>query len=337
MTSPSFSRGLPWMREMDSPGKNLPIACRPSVTMTRGRSTSRCRRSQTSQAATSSGSGSRFSGGRCRTTFVMNTFRRSRPIPARSSSRNWPAAPTNGLPCTSSWYPGASPRKNRPDSPVPSPGTAWRALRWSGQARQARISAATALRSIGAASFTARDYGGRAAVLRWHFACCAHRDGVGRDQRTHARLQSRKRRQAWPADRPRSLSRAEARRRGPSDRRRQVELYRDGAVAQFHLVQHGVTGGPGDAFGLPRFEVQATDDRGTAYKERPYGGSGGGTDGGGVVWRMASAFAPAVPEGARELRLRVAEVVWSTLSGSEMVDSQRTAGLWEFRIRLVNP
>src|SRR5439155_1160748 len=83
------------------------------------------------QAATSSGSGSRFSGGRCRTTFVMNTFRRSRPIPARSSSRNWPAAPTNGLPCTSSWYPGASPRKNRPDSPVPSPGTAWRALRWS--------------------------------------------------------------------------------------------------------------------------------------------------------------------------------------------------------------
>jgi len=116
-----------------------------------------------------------------------------------------------------------------------------------------------------------------------------------------------------------------------------VELYRDGAVAQFHLVQHGVTGGPGDAFGLPRFEVQATDDRGTAYKERPYGGSGGGTDGGGVVWRMASAFAPAVPEGARELRLRVAEVVWSTLSGSEMVDSQRTAGPWEFRIRLVNP
>src|SRR5438552_17711690 len=228
MTSPSFSRGLPWMREMDSPGKNLPIACRPSVTMTRGRSTSRCRRSQTSQAATSSGSGSRFSGGRCRTTFVMNTFRRSRPIPARSSSRNWPAAPTNGLPCTSSWYPGASPKKNRPDSPVPSPGTAWRALRWSGQARQARISAATAFRSIGAASFTARDYGGRAAVLRWHFACCARRDGVGRDQRTHARLQSQELRQAWPADRPRSLSEAEAHRRAPSDwRRRTGRLVRD--------------------------------------------------------------------------------------------------------------
>src|SRR5947208_2723908 len=144
MTSPSaVLRGLPWIREMDSPTKNFPIAWRPSVTMTRGRRTSRCRRSQISQAVISSGSGSRFSGGRCRTTLVMNTLRRSRPMPASSSSRNWPAAPTNGFPWTSSWYPGASPRKKIPDSPEPSPGTAWRALRWRGHAMHARISSAT--------------------------------------------------------------------------------------------------------------------------------------------------------------------------------------------------
>ena len=113
-----------------------------------------------------------------------------------------------------------------------------------------------------------------------------------------------------------------------------LELYRDGAVAQFHLVQRDIGGVPRDAFGLPRFTVEAADDRGTAYTDRPHGGSGGGTDATGVVWRMAVALAPAVPADARELRLRIAEVVWSTLSGSEMVDSQRTPGPWEFRIRL---
>src|SRR5204862_210122 len=83
-----------------------------------GFSSSKWRRIQMSHALTSSGSGSRFSGGRCRTTLVMKTFERSSPMPASSSSSSCPAAPTNGRPCTSSWYPGASPRKKIPDSPL---------------------------------------------------------------------------------------------------------------------------------------------------------------------------------------------------------------------------
>src|SRR5207302_931128 len=61
----------------------------------------------------------------------------------RSKDLEMPATPTNGFPWTSSWYPGASPRKKIPDSPEPSPGTAWRALRWRGHAMHARISSAT--------------------------------------------------------------------------------------------------------------------------------------------------------------------------------------------------
>jgi hypothetical protein len=112
-----------------------------------------------------------------------------------------------------------------------------------------------------------------------------------------------------------------------------VELYRDGVVAQFHIVQRRQAGAAG-AFGLPQLAVAASDDRGTVYRERPYGGSGGGPDHGTVNWRMASAFAPAAPEDARMLVLRVDEVVWSTASGTELVESERTAGPWEFVVPL---
>jgi len=114
-----------------------------------------------------------------------------------------------------------------------------------------------------------------------------------------------------------------------------VELYRDGVIAQFHLVQRRHPRAPG-AFGLPRFAVTASDDRGTVYKERPYGGTGGGSDRDTVNWRMASAFAPAAPDAARMLTLRVDEILWSMASGTELVESERTAGPWEFVVQLAH-
>src|SRR5438093_6726740 len=54
-------------------------------------------------------------------TFAMYTSSRVRPMPARSWSSSFPAAPTNGTPCLSSWKPGASPTNIRsaPGSPEP--------------------------------------------------------------------------------------------------------------------------------------------------------------------------------------------------------------------------
>ena len=39
-------------------------------------------------------------------TFATNTSSRVSPIPFRSLPSSWPAAPTNGTPCLSSWKPG---------------------------------------------------------------------------------------------------------------------------------------------------------------------------------------------------------------------------------------
>src|SRR2546427_404091 len=47
------------------------------------------------------------------------------PIPPRRRSRSFPACPTNGIPCWSSWKPGASPTNMRSASGFPTPKTTW--------------------------------------------------------------------------------------------------------------------------------------------------------------------------------------------------------------------
>ena len=66
------------------------------------------------------------------------------------------------------------------------------------------------------------------------------------------------------------------------------------------------------------------------------GAPGGGSDRDTVNWRMASAFAPAAPDAARMLTLGVDEVLWSMASGTELVESERTAGPWEFVVPLTH-
>src|SRR6266576_6155943 len=58
-------------------------------------------------------------------TFAMYTSPRERPMPSSSCSSSFPAAPTNGMPCLSSWKPGASPTNIRSESGSPAPNTTW--------------------------------------------------------------------------------------------------------------------------------------------------------------------------------------------------------------------
>src|SRR6266542_2070047 len=67
--------------------------------------------------------GSRFPGGLQSKTFAIYTCCRLRPIPARSLSSSFPAWPTNGMPCLSSWKPGASPTNIRSAFGSPTPKT----------------------------------------------------------------------------------------------------------------------------------------------------------------------------------------------------------------------
>src|SRR4051812_47151667 len=60
-------------------------------------------------------------------------------------SRSFPAGPTNGLPCRSSWSPGCSPTKTTSAFDVPSPKTVWVPVSCSGQA----VQPAAASRSFG--------------------------------------------------------------------------------------------------------------------------------------------------------------------------------------------
>ena len=73
-------RTVPWAWLIRAPGMNRAIEWRPRVTTSAGSSTSSWRRRYGAQAAISSGSGSRLSGGRHFTTFVMKTSSRRQPI-----------------------------------------------------------------------------------------------------------------------------------------------------------------------------------------------------------------------------------------------------------------
>src|SRR5215211_1327905 len=99
------------------------VAKFPSVATTFGSISSICFQRWPSHAWISSGSGSRLPGGRHFNTLTTNTSPRSRPIPASSLSSSFPAWPTNGSPCLSSWKPGASPTNIRSASGLPTPKT----------------------------------------------------------------------------------------------------------------------------------------------------------------------------------------------------------------------
>src|SRR2546430_1697602 len=106
---------------------SLPLSCLvawlPSVAITFGRISSTCRKRYGSQASFSSGTGSRLPGGLHFKTLHTYTCVRSRRIPASSLSSSLPAWPTNGIPCLSSWKPGASPTNIRSACGSPTPNT----------------------------------------------------------------------------------------------------------------------------------------------------------------------------------------------------------------------
>src|SRR3954468_21869479 len=118
------SCGWPWTRviPVGLPDRSF-VAKLPSVATTFGRISSTCFHRCPSQAWISSGSGSRFPGGRHFRTFATNTSLRVSPIPKSSLSSSFPAWPTNGTPCLSSWNPGASPTNSRSACGCPDPNT----------------------------------------------------------------------------------------------------------------------------------------------------------------------------------------------------------------------
>ena len=112
-----------------------------------------------------------------------------------------------------------------------------------------------------------------------------------------------------------------------------LELYADGVVAQFLVVQQR---GPIEAkrYGMPDFRAVAHDDAGTTYHDRSYGGSGSASRSGVAYWRMSHAFAPPVPTTAREIVIRIEDLAWREHKDGEMVETSRIAGPWEYAVRL---
>ena len=101
----------------------LPWKICPRVTITSGWIASICRSRYFPQARISSGNGSLLPGGRHLTTLQMNTSFLANPALASRSSSSFPAAPTNGRPCSFSFTPGPSPMNMIFASAGPSPGT----------------------------------------------------------------------------------------------------------------------------------------------------------------------------------------------------------------------
>ena len=85
--------------------------------------TSNCCTRYAEQVSFSIGSGSRLPGGRHLTILVINTSFLDRFIVANNLSRYFPAAPTKGTPCKSSFLPGPSPINTISESGLPAPGT----------------------------------------------------------------------------------------------------------------------------------------------------------------------------------------------------------------------
>ena len=116
----------------------------PSVQITDGSISSTWRSRYSSQLAISIGCGSRLPGGRHLRVFAMNTSERLSPISSSSVLEQFPARPTNGMPCSSSLAPGASPTNIRSASALPAPKTTvFRVAASSGQRVQARAFASS--------------------------------------------------------------------------------------------------------------------------------------------------------------------------------------------------
>src|SRR3954471_20094719 len=92
----------------------------------------------------------------------MYTCSRSRPIPASRLSSSLPAWPTKGLPCWSSWNPGASPTNIRSALGSPTPKTTWVRPSASRHLVQPATSAAKAASSVAATASAATTATGRA-------------------------------------------------------------------------------------------------------------------------------------------------------------------------------
>src|SRR5437763_12019643 len=118
------SCGWPWTRVMPAglPDRSF-VAKLPRVATTFGWISSTCFQRWLSQAWISAVGGPRCPGGGHFSTCATKTALRLRPIPASSLSSSFPAWPTNGTPCLSSWNPGASPTNSRSACGWPEPKT----------------------------------------------------------------------------------------------------------------------------------------------------------------------------------------------------------------------
>src|SRR5450756_400087 len=120
-------------------GKNRPMENLPRVTISFGLISANWRSRYPEHAWISSGSGSRFCGGRHFTTLVMKTSSRRSDTDFSNCSNSCPAGPTNGRPCWFSCQPGASPTKKISAFGFPTPGT----VRFRSLANSHRWQAAT--------------------------------------------------------------------------------------------------------------------------------------------------------------------------------------------------
>ncbi len=115
------------------------------------------------------------------------------------------------------------------------------------------------------------------------------------------------------------------------------EIYSDGAVAQFLVAQRRAPESPPGALVVPRFKPTLRDDKGTDYASRSHGGSGGAGGPTGVAqWRMAQAFAPAIPADARTVTLSAESLTWFGPGSdpTEMVETLATSGHAEWTVQL---
>src|SRR5439155_16917827 len=125
VTSP-LVEGFPWclLAEYSSP-LSVVMAGVPNAQTILGLMSLICDCKYGLQASISYFLGALLFGGLHLTMFVMKTSDLFSPMDSRSSVRNLPAAPTKGLPCSSSFWPGPSPTKMILASWEPSPGTAF--------------------------------------------------------------------------------------------------------------------------------------------------------------------------------------------------------------------
>src|SRR5919198_2213522 len=122
---PAFSTILPLFAFIELPPRREEYAVLPSMQITFGFMSAICLSRYGLHATASSSSGTLLFGGLHFTTFVMNTCDLSMPAFSSRLSRTLPAAPTNGLPFSSSLLPGASPTNIILAESCPSPGTAF--------------------------------------------------------------------------------------------------------------------------------------------------------------------------------------------------------------------